>query len=104
LTPRRRFLGFRSPALYVREFVPTVGCGGPSPPPPRQPSSPQALPSLLVPLHPSSGNRASERCRVCDTSQTRSRSSLLLEQSATSLQGCDLLGVSCPSTPPSRRL
>src|SRR5580704_17643634 len=74
LTPPRRFLGFRSPAPSDLAFVPTAGCDGPSLSLPRQRFSPQALPSLPVPLHTSSDRTDSQRSRDADTSPRRSRS------------------------------
>src|ERR1700751_1009743 len=97
LTPPRRFLGFQFPVICGLAFVPAAGCADLSRFPRPQRSSPQALPSLPAPLRLSNGNRASERYRVSDKFQTRSRSSFLPARSATSLPEFDLRVVFCPS-------
>jgi hypothetical protein len=95
-SPHDVFLGFQFPGIYARDFVPVAGFGDPSRFLPRQRFSPQALPLLLVPLHPSNGSRASERSRASYKFQRRSRSSVLPAQSAISLPRFDLRVVSCP--------
>src|SRR5205814_8664868 len=88
---------FQFPVICAPGFVPVAGCDDPSRFPRPQRSSPQALPSLPVPLRLSIGSRASARCRVSDKFQRRSRSSALPEQSATFLLGLDRRVVSCSS-------
>src|SRR5690242_3773643 len=65
------FSRIRSPATSAPEFYVAAGCGGPSRFPPRQRFSPQALPLLLLPLHPSIDKADSERFHGGDTSPRR---------------------------------